>query len=155
IAIDAGLRPDSELCRLRWENVHLEPAGNAQFGYIHVPDGKTANAKRNVSMTKRVHAILSRRYEEARKSGAVYVFQRDKEQIPYCSIDSQHDRSCVKLRFRIRIYDFRHSFGTRLGESGADAFTIMKVMGHSSISISQRYVHPTPERLETAFVNLD
>ena len=28
-------------------------------------------------------------------------------------------------------------------------------MGHSNILISQRYVHPTPERLETAFAGLD
>jgi hypothetical protein len=45
---------------------------------------------------------------------------------------------------------------TRLGEAGADAFTIMKIAGHSSITMSQRYVHPTAgqvdrtiERLET------
>jgi len=28
-------------------------------------------------------------------------------------------------------------------------------MGHSNILISQRYVHPTPERLEAAFAALD
>ncbi len=38
----------------------------------------------------------------------------------------------------------------RPGETGADAFTIMKLMGHSSVSVSQRYVHLTPEALESA-----
>jgi hypothetical protein len=28
-------------------------------------------------------------------------------------------------------------------------------MGHSSINISQRYVHPTPETMENAFLALD
>jgi hypothetical protein len=28
---------------------------------------------------------------------------------------------------------------------GVDAFTMMKIAGHSSITISQRYVHPSPE----------
>jgi hypothetical protein len=28
-------------------------------------------------------------------------------------------------------------------------------MGHSNILISQRYVHPTPERVEMAFADLD
>jgi len=55
---------------------------------------------------------------------------------------------------RFRIYDLRHIFGTRLAESGADPFTIMKIMGHSSISTSQTYVHPTPERLEDAFTSV-
>jgi len=43
---------------------------------------------------------------------------------------------------------------TRLGEAGADAFTIMKIAGHSSVTVSQRYVHPTPEGMERAFDRL-
>jgi hypothetical protein len=39
----------------------------------------------------------------------------------------------------------------RLGESGASAFSIMRIAGHSSITVSQRYVHPSPESLERAF----
>ena len=46
-------------------------------------------------------------------------------------------------------------FCTRLGESGADAFTIQKLAGHSSVEISQRYVHPTPARLEKAIDMLE
>jgi hypothetical protein len=30
-----------------------------------------------------------------------------------------------------------------------------KIAGHASILVSQRYVHPTPERLEDAFVRLE
>jgi hypothetical protein len=44
---------------------------------------------------------------------------------------------------------------TRLGEAGADAFTIMKIAGHSSVTVSQRYVHPSPDSLERAFERLD
>jgi len=40
---------------------------------------------------------------------------------------------------------------TRLGESGAEAFAIQKIAGHSSALISQRYVHPTPALIESAF----
>ena len=44
---------------------------------------------------------------------------------------------------------------TRLGEMGVDAFTIMRIAGHSSITVSQRYVHPTPETQERAFDRLE
>ncbi len=40
------------------------------------------------------------------------------------------------------------------GESGVDVFTIMRLAGHSSIVVSQRYVHPTPEAAERAFERL-
>jgi integrase/recombinase XerD len=52
------------------------------------------------------------------------------------------------------LHSLRHTFGTRLGESGADAFTIMKLMGHSSVTVSQRYVHPSSEAVERAFSRL-
>jgi site-specific recombinase XerD len=44
---------------------------------------------------------------------------------------------------------------TRLGEAGADCYAIQKVAGHSSILTSQRYVHPTPEKIEKAFTALE
>ena len=44
---------------------------------------------------------------------------------------------------------------TRLGESFADAFTIMRIAGHSSVVISRRYVHPSPESLQHAFERLE
>ncbi len=44
---------------------------------------------------------------------------------------------------------------TRLGEAGADAFTIMRIAGHSSVVVSQRYVDPSPESLERAFERLE
>jgi integrase len=158
IALDTGLRPDSELCALRWEHVHFEPVGNARLGYVHIPRGKTKNSKRNVPLSARVREVLTRRHEAVGMPQFGFVFARDdkdKSAVPYCSIDTQHDRTLEKLDFRFRIYDCRHTFGTRLGESGADAYTICKLMGHSNILVSQRYVHPTPERLETAFAGLD
>jgi integrase len=158
VALDTGLRPDSELCVLRWEYVHFEPAGNARLGYVHIPRGKTKNSKRNVPLSARVREVLERRWEAAGKPQLGFVFARnDKEKsaVPYCSIDTQHDRTLKALEFKFRIYDCRHTFGTRLGESGADAYTICKLMGHSNIQISARYVHPTPERLELAFAGLD
>ena len=49
------------------------------------------------------------------------------------------------------IHSLRHTFLTRFGEAGADAFTIKKVAGHSSVTISERYIHPIPEGQGRAF----
>jgi hypothetical protein len=43
---------------------------------------------------------------------------------------------------------------TRLGLLGVDAFTIMKIAGHSSVTVSQPYVHPSPESVVRAFEKL-
>lgn len=57
--------------------------------------------------------------------------------------DLQLPKDCV-------IHSFRHTFLTRFGEAGADAFTIKKVAGRSSVTISERYIHPTLEGQERA-----
>ena len=36
--------------------------------------------------------------------------------------------------------DLRATFGTRLAESGGDAFTIAQLMGHSDVRVTMRYV---------------
>jgi len=64
-------------------------------------------------------------------------------------------RQALKLPADAVIHSFRHTFATRLGEAGADSFTITKAIGHSSVLVSQNYVHPTPEAMECASERLD
>jgi len=52
-------------------------------------------------------------------------------------------------------HSLRHTYGTRPGASGADAFTIMRLMGHSTVTVSQQYLHPSPEWVELAHERLD
>ena len=63
-------------------------------------------------------------------------------------------RAALKFPADFVLHSLRHTFGTRLGEAGADAFTIMRLMGHSTVTVSQRYVHPSPEAVELAFGRL-
>ena len=44
---------------------------------------------------------------------------------------------------------------TRLGGAGVDVFTIKRVAGHSSVTVSEKYVHPSPEFIGLAFERLE
>jgi integrase len=153
LIMDGGLRT-SEALKLEWQHVHLEPATGAKCGYIHVAGGKSKNAKRNVPLTKRLGKMLLAR---SISSKSVYVFPSDTGE-PYLvtSIDHMHKkvRAGLQMGAEFVIYSLRHTYGTRLGEAGADAFTMMRLMGHSSVTVSQRYVHPTPEALQQAVSKL-
>ena len=72
------------------------------------------------------------------------------------TLGGQHakGRRALKLSLDFVIHSLRHTLGTRLGKSGADAFTIMQIMGHSTVTVSRRYVHSTPDSLECAFERL-
>src|SRR6267142_2094388 len=51
-------------------------------------------------------------------------------------------------------YTMRHTALTRLAEAGCDAFTLARIAGHSSITITQRYCHPQADAIERAFAKL-
>ena len=52
------------------------------------------------------------------------------------------------------LYTLRHTFLTRLGESGCDAWTLARIAGHSSIAISSRNVHPSEDAVLSAMSRL-
>lgn len=117
--------------------------------------GKSRQAKRNVSLTMRVRKMLVGRYF-AGISG--YVFPGDKGgPIPVSSLDHVHSRvrRALKLPQVFVLHSLRHTFLTRLGLAGVEAFTIMKLAGHSSVTVSQRYVHPTSQAMEQAVAKLE
>lgn len=49
---------------------------------------------------------------------------------------------------------FRHSALTMLAEAGCDAFTLARIAGYSSITITQRYCHSQADAIERAFGKL-
>lgn len=156
LILETAVRP-GEAVNLQWADVYFQPAVHARFGYIAIREGKSRNAKRNLSLTARAAEML--RARKATDAGSPWVFPGDCSEAPILgtSIDHQHDkvRDTLKLPKDFVVHSLRHTMLTRLGEDGADAFTIMKIAGHSSVTVSQRYVHPTPEGMERAFDRLE
>lgn len=44
------------------------------------------------------------------------------------------------------IHELRHTFATRLVETGADIHTVKELLGHSSIKVTEIYLHASPAR---------
>ena len=64
------------------------------------------------------------------------------------------ERTNQKAFSRFVLYSLRHTFLTRLGESGCDTWTLAKIAGHSDIRISARYVHPSGDAVHAAMTRL-
>ena len=47
-------------------------------------------------------------------------------------------------------HDIRHTFASRLVMAGVDIYTVNELMGHAVISVTQRYAHLAPARLQAA-----
>jgi integrase len=159
VPLDTGMRPE-EILRMRWEHVHFDPAGNATYGLHPQSVWEEPQGQAHLSITARVRSFLEPRHDNGgnQRWGWVFPgFDDPSAHTTYSTIKGRRNRTLGRLQgfTRFTLYDMRRTFLTRLGESGVDAFTIMKIAGHSTIAMSQRYVHPTPERVEDAFSRLE
>ncbi len=153
VLADTGMRPE-ECFRLRWEHVTWL---NGRNGVLLVTHGKTASARRVLPMTPRVRAVFENRWNAAGKpeEGWVWTAGTRSGHVEPNSIYGQHLKALENSKVRpFVLYSLRHTFLTRLGESGCDAWTLARIAGHSSVAISGRYVHPSEERVLDAISRL-
>ena len=153
LAFDSGLRPD-EAYALRWENLNWN---NGKNGTIFVASGKTPAARRVVPMSPRLRFVLEHRWEQAKSpaEGWVWPAPTKSKHFEQSTLKKRHHKAIKDSKVRpFVIYSARHTFLTRLGESGCDAWTLARIAGHSNISISTRYVHPSETAVAKAFSSL-
>jgi len=75
---------------------------------------------------------------------------------PLKSVRTAFANSCKRAGIKnLRFHDLRHTFATRLVLAGVDLATVSKLLGHSSIQMTMRYAHPTPEALKNAVSKLN
>jgi integrase len=154
LLLDTGLRL-GEALSLEGGQVKLTPAMGAKYGYLTVLSGKAKSGKgRNVPLTARAVEVLRR---WVTPEGGLVFRRPDGRKLAGTLLGQQHKRvrELLHLPEDFVLHSLRHTFGSRLGEAGVDVFTIMRLMGHSTITISQRYVHPSPESMESAFDRLN
>jgi len=148
LMLETGMRP-GEVFHLRREDVSLE------LGFLRIPTGKTAFARRTIPLTQRAREVLARRIGSVR-SEWLFSIPWDPSR-PQSSVRKAHEatfhRSRIKPHFRL--YDLRHTALTRMAMAGVDLPTLRELAGHSSIQMTMRYIHPTPEHKRYAITRFE
>ncbi|MCR4344948.1 MAG: site-specific integrase [Candidatus Scalindua sp.] len=140
-ALNTGLRQD-ELLSLEWSRVSLIRKT------ILIQKSKSGRP-RTVPLNRFGLELLNMKYSKKVLSINGLVFAS--------SVGTKIDADNLRRAFysvlekaeieNFKFHDLRHTFATRLAQSGIDIYKIAKLLGHEDIRMTQRYAHHCPESL--------
>jgi len=144
-----GMRPE-EVLSLQKEDVDLEKS------QIHISRGKTKAARRTLDLTAESLSVLATRSQKR----SIWLFPSDRKSGAHLRrMNNAHETACKETKDRpalsFVLYDFRHTFATRMAQAGVDLPTLAAILGHSSIRMVEKYVHPTAGHKQTAMKKLE
>jgi integrase len=146
LALLTGMRLN-ELLSLRVEDVDF---GRALL-FVRAPKWKQDSRKtEGLPLSAEALGILRELYQKAR-GGRLFRHEEDGRALVACTVSNLFRHHARRAGLSgLKPHSLRHTFGTRLGEAGYDAFEIRKLLGHSSVTTTQTYVHPRAMRLREA-----
>lgn len=138
VLIDTGMRV-GELIAMQVKDVDLRE------NIISIWQNK-GDLPRSIPMTSRVRDIIAKRCDLSR--GLVF-FDLGRETLRYywdrarSAMDLDDDDQFVP-------HSLRHTCATRLVQAGVSLFVVQKILGHSSITVTERYSHLSQRDLRSA-----
>lgn len=142
------------------EVFNLKPADlNFATALIALRDTKNTETRYS-PMTGAVRDMLKKRTESF---PGEYIFT-DKDGAKIKEVSNAFDKVIERLGFnkgiqdsrqRVVFHTLRHTFASWLAIQGTPLYTIAKLMGHKSISMSERYSHLSPDHKKDAVNGLE
>ena len=148
VALNTGMRM-SEQFGLTWDRIDFE---RRKLFLATTKNGES----RKVPMNKTVLALLTDL--NAAKTGE-YVFPTERKY--KASRPLLNPRQWIEIVLEkakvdnFHWHDLRHTFASRLVMKGIDLHTVSKLLGHKTLTVTQRYAHLSPEHNLAAVEVLD
>ncbi|MEO5859989.1 MAG: tyrosine-type recombinase/integrase [Pyrinomonadaceae bacterium] len=143
VALHTGMRR-GEIFNLKWFDLDFVR------GLIKVEESKSG-VKRIIPMNATIKSLLKHIDQKSE-----YVFPSPRSGGKLNDIKKGFCKAVAEIGIKdFRFHDLRHTAATRMADVGADAFTLAKILGHSSIQMTARYTHATDAAIRRAVENLD
>jgi site-specific recombinase XerD len=148
LSLHCGLRA-GEIFSLTWNDVDFE------HGILSIKDTKSGR-NRSAIMTPDVRKMLEERKQNSNSNDLIFLSRNGGE---ITAVPDRFAGTVKELGFNTGITDdrqkvvfhsLRHTFASWLVMSGVDLYTVQKLMGHSTMSMTERYSHLAPEHLKKA-----
>lgn len=147
LALGTAMR-QSELFNLRWKDVTFTENG----GEIAII-GK-GNKLRIIHMNKTVQDLLLRLRKKNNDGSLVFPSTRTGKR--YVTVKKAWAKALKDAGIEnFRFHDLRHTAASWMVQSGADLYSVQKILGHADIRTTQRYAHLSPQYLRNDICKLD
>lgn len=135
IALNTGMRR-GEILSLTWEQIDLEN------DFIHLEMTKNGR-RRDIPINPLLHKEIKKWLDiTPNKTGFLFEVKDIKK-----SFGSMLKRAGIK---NFRFHDLRHTFASHLVMQGVDLATVSRLLGHSTIDMTMRYSHLSPDHTKRA-----
>ena len=145
LGCDAGLRR-GEIANLQWQDVDFA------HNQMYIAPDKTEN-HRFVPISKGLRRAL-----ETAQNGATGPFvvnvglERCRKSKDF--LTAYYKKIAKKAGVKSFMHKLRHTFASHLVQNGVSLYTVSKLLGHSSIKMTEIYAHLAPDTLQVAVAGI-
>jgi len=154
LSLHCGLRA-GEVFSLTWKDVDLD------HGLITLLDTKNKSKNRVVSMTADVRTIFMQ-MDQGGKQDLVFPDRKSggtRKQIsksfPRAVAETGLNEGIDDRRQRVTFHTLRHTFASWLVMEGISLYEVKELLGHASLTMTERYAHLAPGRNRRAAATME
>ena len=143
LMLETGMRP-TEIYASTRRDISIER------GFLQIENDKTRSSNRKVWLSDKALELIRAGLERFKDD---YLFPKGDEDfalpVSY-QLNIMHRATLERTGLMFRLYDCRHTFATRVLDSGTDLLTLASMLGHSNLNQVMRYAHPSETRKSDA-----
>lgn len=144
---------------LRWRHVRLGEDAGASEVTLSTQKGKGKRYReRKIPMTREVFEVLKRRWHEGSRLEGDYVFRRSDGEVwgQRKNVYRHWNEACVRAGVEdFTPHDARHTFASHLVQGGVTLIAVRDLLGHTDMSMVERYAHLAPSHHREAMRALE
>lgn len=153
LSLYAGLR-FGEIASLSWGDV------DSNKGLLTLRDTKAGNT-RHAFFTERIKTEVFDKLEPGKPDELIFPDRKGRKAVQVSSVflrtvkELGLNDEITDPRQKVCFHSLRHTFASWCVERGVDLFQVSKLLGHSTIALTERYSHLRPGTLQEAVKVLD
>jgi len=121
----------NEVLQAKWEDIDLIN------NIFTIPLSKSGKVRR-IPISPKLQSII----QSIPKYDSPYLFPSFKTKLPMKKFEYHWYKIRKEANLdNVRLHDLRHTFASTLVNAGVSLYEVQKLLGHSNISITQRYAH--------------